>query len=647
ARAQVHAPASIAHLRTTPKLWARLRELVFGSLDGSADLSDLGFAPVEGNIPIFGRVSDVLALPGDPWTAPREHLPADFPERVDWYALALDQPRARLEESVADATARRVISGAEAFRLNSEVTSLRASVVVAGVTIPSPDADPALADVPPPAAPPMTPERARLNEVTARFEAKDAEFQRFSAEETVRADMLQHYDTWAVAQDRSFIWRLLHRLSDERRAGEASAAELTAQIDGTRIPAIGRLVTLRRRFHVTILIGWLIALAVGALLWLGLVLVAGREAAGALGAVDAGRWRQVLWTIIVIVVIAVLLLTLVALVVYHAGWSRFQRTVDLAHARLEQLGRNSRHARQEVTRLGSLHRQTVDWLTLLSRAVHHPWHVPEAWLERENYEVARVKMPFALQIATIKDEEHGATARLRGVMTDHLVVRGWRHDAFQALVAEVARARGSVGGSFGLTALDEDLPHSSNHTRRMLLAAMGDESILTRVAGPRLESLVRAGQRSELEGGRPRVQLVEDNPLRSLVRAADPFSGGSGDLDWDEFLLGSLVGRRDPVSPLSSTVLAELQVHERHHERVTSYLVLPGRLESHLSFRPSDQVKIAPFRDTGSAPVDVVWRVDMVGPVPRSAINLWSNHGDGPAPTPEPAPRGGTSDSGV
>ena len=50
-----------------PRLWARLRELVFGALDGSADLSELGFAPIEGGVPIFGRVSDVLALPDTPW----------------------------------------------------------------------------------------------------------------------------------------------------------------------------------------------------------------------------------------------------------------------------------------------------------------------------------------------------------------------------------------------------------------------------------------------------------------------------------------------------------------------------------------------------------------------------------------------------
>ena len=86
----------LAHIRTTPKLWAGLRELVFGSLDGSADLSGLGFAPVEGHVPVFGRVSDVLALPASPWTAPREGLPP----RLSWRGRLV---RARSARSAGEA----------------------------------------------------------------------------------------------------------------------------------------------------------------------------------------------------------------------------------------------------------------------------------------------------------------------------------------------------------------------------------------------------------------------------------------------------------------------------------------------------------------------------------------------------------------
>ena len=128
ARAQLNAPASKAHIRTTPQLWAGLRKLVFGALDGSADLSDLGFAPVEGNVPIFGRVSDVLALPGEPWRVPREKVPPEFPEKVDWYALALDDPREKLEDHLKDAADRRAENEAAVASHTAAVEAAKAKM---------------------------------------------------------------------------------------------------------------------------------------------------------------------------------------------------------------------------------------------------------------------------------------------------------------------------------------------------------------------------------------------------------------------------------------------------------------------------------------------------------------------------------------
>ena len=123
-------------------------------------------------------------------------------------------------------------------------------------------------------------------------------------------------------------------------------------------------------------------------------------------------------------------------------------------------------------------------------------------------------MPFALQIATIQDDDHAATARLRAVMTDQLVVRGWRHAAFESLVREIALEQATRAGSFGLDALDEDLPHSSNHTRRCCSRRLDDDDALTRVAGPRLEELVKAAQQNDANSTRPNVMPVGDNPLR-------------------------------------------------------------------------------------------------------------------------------------
>lgn len=149
--------------------------------------------------------------------------------------------------------------------------------------------------------------------------------------------------------------------------------------------------------------------------------------------------------------------------------------------------------------------------------------------------------------------------------------------------------------------------------------------MLTRVAGPMLESLVASVQRDETGNSRGRVQPLSQDPLAVLARGANR-STGAADIGWDEFILGSLGDRRDPMTPLSSTVLTDIEVGERHHERVQSYVVLPARLASRFSYAADAPVEVVPVTDT-AASVDLAWRVDIAGPVPIGAIHLWSGSG--------------------
>jgi len=644
AKAQAKAPAGLAHVRTTPRLWARLRELVFGALDGSADLSDLGFAPIEGSVPIFGRVSDVLALPDTPWTAPRGNVPEGFPQKVDWHALALDQPRERLEEWVQEAADTRAAAETRIAELSAEVQVLQ-SRSKSRPAAPAPELGlPDDAEAPAAPKPPQDPQEAVVASrlVEAQQEHHDAELEFYSADAAlmVRTETLENYDAWAVTQDRSFIWQLLARLSDERRTAERRSRQLSDEIEATKTPAVGELLRLRRRFHLTMLVGWSVGLLFTAAVFAGFFQKA----------IDQG-WDAALepsprWTILGIIAVGLVLLTLIALIAYHAGWSKFERGIDLERVRLRRLGAESRRARQEATRLASLHRQTVDWLVLLSRAIHRPWLVPAKWTERQSFEVERSAMPFALQIATIPDDDSVATSRLQASMVDHLFVKGWRHSAFESLVREVAADKGGTG-SFGLSALDDDLPHSSNHTRAMLLTALDDEKLLTKVAGPLLEELVTAAQRDEEHGGRPRVRPVGDNPLNVLVRPSDRLGADHDGVEWDDFLLDSIGGRNDPVTPLSTTVVSELELGERHHERVMSHFVVPERLAPRLSFHQGARVSLHPFTASVRSPVDLAWRVDVAGPMPRSAVKLWASRARAVAPVPEPGGELSPVDSGV
>lgn len=546
ARAAMAAPVGISSLRTTPRLWARLRELVFGSLDGSSDLSDLGFAPVEEKVPVFGRVSDVFPAPDETWDV--EDGPVSLSLPIDWHALSQGDPRAALIDWM-DA-GQRAASGA--------------AVEDAG--------------------------------------AAEAESQR-------REQAVSDYDVWSDSRDRSFAWRLFARLAADRTAASDAVDRFAREIEELQVPPPGELVRLRKAFHRRMLAAWTLVLTMVAALslvpmpFLGLAFFVG---------------LPMLFSAIV----GAVTLTGGLLAAYHRGWSSFQRRVNLAHAHLHHLTGASRSARRELARLTSLHRQAVDWLDLLARAIHHPWQIRPQWQAKPDYAVARESLPFAMSIGTVVESDHAAATRLRRMATEHLVRRGWRADAFRDLVREVGAELGQDGTAFGVGALDDDLPHSSNNTRRMLRDTMQRESVQTRVAAPRLRSLMAEIQRHALHGSTPHVLPIDENPLEALLSLSDPAGIDEG-IVWDEFLLDSLADRREPVTPLSTSWLAQRQVQDGHHEQVTSYLVLPERLEVQLGFHDAAAVVTAPFQGAGRSSIDLVWRADVIGPLPIASIGLW------------------------
>lgn len=69
ARNSLNAPLRGNSAKTTPKLWASIRRLVFGMLDGS-DLKEFGIEPKEGRVPVFARTGQIIANPAETISVP-------------------------------------------------------------------------------------------------------------------------------------------------------------------------------------------------------------------------------------------------------------------------------------------------------------------------------------------------------------------------------------------------------------------------------------------------------------------------------------------------------------------------------------------------------------------------------------------------
>lgn len=69
AKSALNAPARSNSAKTSPKLWASIRRLVFGMLDGS-DLKEFGIEPKEGRVPVFARTGQIISNPSEAFAIP-------------------------------------------------------------------------------------------------------------------------------------------------------------------------------------------------------------------------------------------------------------------------------------------------------------------------------------------------------------------------------------------------------------------------------------------------------------------------------------------------------------------------------------------------------------------------------------------------
>lgn len=69
ARNVLNAPLRRNSAKTSPRLWASIRRLVFGMLDGS-DLKEFGIEPKEGRVPVFARTGQIISNPSETLAIP-------------------------------------------------------------------------------------------------------------------------------------------------------------------------------------------------------------------------------------------------------------------------------------------------------------------------------------------------------------------------------------------------------------------------------------------------------------------------------------------------------------------------------------------------------------------------------------------------
>ncbi|RFA21008.1 hypothetical protein B7R23_06195 [Subtercola boreus] len=649
AQQSLNTPAAASALRSTPRLWTGLRELVFGSLDGSADLEDRGFTPIEDKTPVFGRVSDVLPDANDVWHFPGDVLPPGFPASIGSQNLheastlrerigsAIRDTRLEAEgvQTAYDAAQSEYVTASARFEvlqkylLAQNAISLdgegRPTVLVPG--LPSGEADPAAAGAASGAGSAddsfasLRPYLTEYLALPVRLETLElsgtefgADLERLTARLETHRTALASFETWLSQRERSFLWRTLARMNRTRDRARSDLSGFERRIVATELPEAGTLVRLRQSFHGRIGLAAFVLLVIGALLVL---------LPRAVQQVRDWPPYPADWMIVTALVVLVLLFLLGYLVAYYRGWSEFDRTVAETLDELHQLGRATTQVRSELHRLASLHGQSMDWLELLAVSLYRPWAVKPSWLDSGLTSLDTLAMPFAMQVAQAYEGSSTESVRLQHAAARSLVRTGWRARAFEQMLAAIGTRLGLSPEQLGLDALDHDLPHASNNSRRIVRDNMTDGVLLETVARTHLGELIQEVQSGALYESKPRVRRLVSDPLARLQSDASGIDTSVEDLEWSGFLTGALGEASDPISPLSALGIAPFEVQDGHHIEPSTFVLAPARIASGLAAREGRRVHITSYSDAVARPLDIVLRIDLAGPLPLSAVHLW------------------------
>ena len=319
---------------------------------------------------------------------------------------------------------------------------------------------------------------------------------------------------------------------------------------------------------------------------------------------------------------------------YYSKWSEFRRRVVEQYNKLENVVNGYIKTKQEIARLENVYQQLNEWLEVLAHSVYRPWKVNPEWKTKTAVESLSETMPRALRVAEAIESENAETAKLEKLISDHLLVQGWRNNAFEDSLKQLAAIKGLSAGALAPSQLDRDLPHQPNNTRKLTLEAFrgaamnpdkeGSSTYLKKVARSKVGELVARAQKYALSEAQPKVELIVKDPLRTLVSNGVEENSMTITSEWDEFLSKNL-GLQEIVQPPLSVLGFTNDGIMREMHKPISFVLAPEKLIKKLEKLTADSVRLMPVEvDVENPRAEIVVRIDVTPAVSFENIKLLS-----------------------
>lgn len=422
---------------------------------------------------------------------------------------------------------------------------------------------------------------------------------------------------WMLEQKGSFLWKVLNRMSLNKSEVQSKLDGYQDFINRFEVPMPGKLVSVRKRFHKSLLITWLVILVIAALFFYLPQLALNSPGVVELSRIVNSADYPTRWQIVFITLI-LLLLTLGSLLIqYYKSWSSFERKVTVSLWKLDEISNNVRHCRDEQARLTVLHPQVKDWLEIIGNALNKPWEIDEKWLSSSLNEIPQDDFPFALRIAQAQENDHASSLKLKRDAAERYLTRGWRTKVFEDQVLTAGELMGMGSDRLNVEILDADIALSRGGPRAILGEKIKDSELLKSVAKKQLLPLMKIVQIESIAESRPPVSENRTD-LLDKFQPEDFDLALSRKLVWDDFLAISMGDIDKPRTPLSQLAFSETGRQYGHHDLAKSIFITPNRLISRV---PDNESTFADsYGESIRLPLDIVVRMDISGPLQQDDV---------------------------
>jgi hypothetical protein len=435
---------------------------------------------------------------------------------------------------------------------------------------------------------------------------------------------VQEFAQFVTAVENSIAWRVKSKFENNLKSVDSDLEKVLQVSEGIDVSEVGYLVKIRRLFLRRF---WKATLF--AILAVVIFVILQRILADFEYVITEFIVNYPLSNFVILVTSLWVSSIFTFIVWYYKTWSGYERSLRLSEVKLVWVRDSLKQTQESKSKLTKLYAHAEQWIGLIALSLHHPWQTDPKWEQASGSILSDEKLPNAVTVAQAVEGSAGAMAALERTAVARLLRPGWREQIFMRQIAAVAKHQGIQPDKYNIETFDKDSPSIPNGSRNFFVDNFRDSLVQLAVARSYLSELSIEVQTVGLLESKPPVKNDYVDDLSVISEDLDLLGEVEVDQAWDGFLLDIVGSERDPIIPISPFSFTDRAVIENSHGLPNVHIQMPMRLRSLTENLESNRILISAYEDSARLPLDLVVRVDFVGPLEPEMLKLWSKENSG------------------